>query len=215
MSQPPRGGSATLVLSIIALIVSFASLGYGLSVISGLQSSITSLQGTVSTQQGDINALKQALGTLPIVNQRPITRAITLTWFTDASGQDRFDPPIIIVNQGDIVRVTFISNDTADGHTFEFNLPNGTTWVRLNVSVAGQENFLNGQKFTGPPTGCIQDGRPIACDTTGTIGNLTAVGTFTTSGLQPGIYRFFCLYHQGIGMFGFLLIVPNKGAGGG
>jgi plastocyanin len=33
--------------------------------------------------------------------------------------------------------------------------------------------------------------------------------------LQPGIYRFFCLYHQGMGMYGFLLIVPNKAASGG
>jgi plastocyanin len=127
----------------------------------------------------------------------------------------RFNPPIIIVNQGDTVQVTFISNDTEDGHTFEFNLPNGTTWVRLNASEAGLENFLNEQKFVGPPTGCVINGHPAPCDTSGTIGNLTAVGTFTTSGLQPGIYRFICLYHQGIGMYGFLLIVPNKAASGG
>jgi hypothetical protein len=34
-----------------------------------------------------------------------------------------------------------------------------------------------------------------------TIGPLTA----------PGVYRYFCTYHQDIGMIGFLIVQPNEG----
>ena len=27
----------------------------------------------------------------------------------------------------------------------------------------------------------------------------------------PGVYKYFCFYHQNIGMFGFLVVLPNKG----
>jgi hypothetical protein len=34
-----------------------------------------------------------------------------------------------------------------------------------------------------------------------TLGPLTA----------PGVYRYFCTYHQDIGMIGFLIVQPNEG----
>jgi type II secretory pathway pseudopilin PulG len=38
---------------------------------------------------------------------------------------------------------------------------------------------------------------------------LSATGSFTVT--KPGIYRYFCFYHQSIGMFGWLVVLPNKG----
>jgi hypothetical protein len=44
----------------------------------------------------------------------------------DISGQDRFFPQLIIVNQGDTVNLTFKSNDIDGAHTFTVNTPTGT-----------------------------------------------------------------------------------------
>ena len=38
------------------------------------------------------------------------------------------------------------------------------------------------------------------------IQTTVTLGPFTV----PGIYRYFCTYHQEIGMYGFLIVQPNK-----
>ena len=65
---------------------------------------------------------------------------------TGNSAQDRFNPNVITINQGDTVHITFEDNDT-DGHTFEVLLPTGL--FVLNNSLAGETNHLTMDTFAG------------------------------------------------------------------
>jgi plastocyanin len=109
--------------------------------------------------------------------------------------------------------MTFEDNDT-DGHTFEVLLPTGL--FILNNSLAGETNHLTLATFAGNATGCMVDGQGVPCNTTGscTVGitacNVTSSGTFGPVTV-PGVYRFFCIYHQALGMYGFLIVLPNRG----
>ena len=151
---------------------------------------------------------------VPVVDQTPTTRIILLSWEnTGNTGQDRFNPDVIVINQGDTVFITFEDNDT-DGHTFEVLLPTGL--FVLNNSLVGETNHLTLQNFTTPADGCMVNGQGVPCNTTGscsvgiTACNVTSSGTFGPVDV-PGDYRFFCLYHQALGMYGFLIVLPNAG----
>jgi plastocyanin len=158
--------------------------------------------------------LQQEISSLPAVDQTPTTRVIQLSWEnTGNTGQDRFVPNVITINQGDSVHITFEDNDT-DGHTFEILLPTGL--FVLNNSLAGETNHLTLATFAGNATGCMINGQSVPCNTTGncnaafTACNVTSSGTFGPVTV-PGVYRYFCLYHQALGMFGFLIVLPNRG----
>jgi len=111
-------------------------------------------QATVSSQPSG------GLGQLPVMNQPPTTREIWLQWEETQSGQDRFYPNFIVVNQGDTVKLTFINNDTVI-HNFVIGAPYS---VDVNASVPGLYNDLTGAKVTGPATnnspGVMVTGRP-------------------------------------------------------
>ncbi len=141
---------------------------------------------------------------LPVVNQPPVLRSLIVEWTMYASGQDKFVPDLIAINQGDTVNLVFISNDT-DAHTFSISLPTG--FFQINASGPGFTNSRTGKNFTTPATGCFSNGNAVACNTKGTVGSLVATGTFTVN--EPGICEFTCVYHPP--MFGFLLVVPNAG----
>lgn len=139
---------------------------------------------------------------LPVVNQQPTARSIIIEWTMYESGQDKFVPDIIVINQGDSVVLTFINNDT-DAHTFSMALPTG--FFQLNASVTGITNPLTGKNFTTRATGCYAEGKEVPCDAKGRVGSLVATGTFSVN--KPGIYEFTCVYHPP--MFGFLVVLPN------
>jgi hypothetical protein len=82
---------------------------------------------------------------------------------------------------------------------------------QVNMSQAGLDNFITGGSFKGPATNCMVGGAPVSCAGMehGPIGNMTGMVTFTPT--VPGLYRFFCYYHQSIGMFGVLVVLPNAG----
>ena len=192
MSQPqstPSNSRTALVVAVIALVLAAAGLGY------------TAYLGVFS--------IPNQFSTFPSVNERFQTWNITIDWATYNSGKDRFSPQYITIAQGDTVNLQFMSNDTGDGHTFTVRLPTtGSGSFQLNNSMAGLRNFLTGNLFTGAATGCSdQNGSPVTCKTSGTIGNLTATGSFTIA--TPGLYRFRCVYHEKLGMFGFLVVLPN------
>jgi len=144
------------------------------------------------------------VGSLPVVNQPPTVRHIIVEWTTYASGQDKFEPDLIVINQGDTVNLTFISNDT-DAHTLTMNLPTG--FFQLNASAPGLTNPHTAKNFTTSASGCFIDSKPIPCDTKGKIGSLVSSGMFTVS--EPGIYEYTCVYHPP--MFGYLIVLPNEG----
>jgi plastocyanin len=201
-------GTTALAVAIVALIVALAGFAIPLMVPYSASSS------QVTTLQGQVSELQQEYGTLPVVDQVPTTRIILESWQnTGNTGQDRFNPNVIVINQGDTVHITFEDNDT-DGHTFEVLLPTGL--FVLNNSLAGETNHLTLATFAGNATGCMVNGQGVACNTTGscTVGitacNVTSSGTFGPVTV-PGVYRFFCLYHQALGMYGFLIVLPNRG----
>jgi plastocyanin len=132
------------------------------------------------------------------VNQPPVVRDVTLTWTKDLSLQDRFFGGPIVVNQGDTVRITFISNDTVV-HTFTLGPPYD---FQINASLPGLVNDLTLENFTTPALnnspGVIVSGSPP---------NVFATGSFVAK--YVGIYSYVCVYHVNIGMFGFLVVLPN------
>lgn len=137
---------------------------------------------------------------LPTMNQAPGTREIWIQWEKTQSGLDRFDPSFIIVNQGDTVKLTFINNDTVI-HNFVVGAPYD---IDVNASVPGLFNDLTGQKVTTPATN-----NSPGVTVTGTPGSVIARYTFVAK--YPGIYEFVCTYHITIGMFGYLVVLPNAG----
>ena len=201
-------GTTALAVAIVALIVALA--GFAIPLI--IPSSASSNQ--VNVLQSQVGQLQQQMSNLPVVDQIPTTRIILLSWSnTNNAGQDRFNPNVITINQGDSVFVTFEDNDT-DGHTFEVLLPTGL--FVLNNTLAGETNHLTGANFTGNATGCMVNGQGVPCNTSGSCApdlsacNVTSSGSFGPVTV-PGVYRFFCLYHQALGMYGFLIVLPNRG----
>ncbi|HZD13121.1 MAG TPA: plastocyanin/azurin family copper-binding protein, partial [Candidatus Binatus sp.] len=150
----------------------------------------------------------------------------TIDWVnTFNSGLDRFAPEYIVINQGDTVNLSFISNDT-DAHTFTMQLPTGI--FQLNDSIAGQTNFLTGTTFAGNATGCQVDNSAVSCnlapysrcvDGTGAkvacnAGSVNHSLVFTKGSFTvrvAGTYQFYCVYHKAKGMFGYLIVLPNAG----
>jgi plastocyanin len=214
----PKGFGLSLAVAVIAIFlavgaISFAYLGSNTQ-ISNLQSEVSSLQSA----QGKVPT------NLALVNQTVATRSIKIQWeqFPRDISQDRFFPDFITVNQGDTLDITFLQNDTGDAHTFTITVPttdsgcsNGCEY-QLNESQPGLHNFLQNEALiTTAANNCIVGGQPVPCTqllaggTGGTIGNISGHISFTVT--VPGIYRFFCYYHQGIGMFGWLVVLPNEG----
>lgn len=199
--------TTALAVAVVAIIVALAA--FAIPLISPYNAS----SDQVTALQSQVNQMQQQINSLPVVDETPTTRVILLDWQnTGNSGQDRFNPNIMTINQGDTVALTFEDNDT-DGHTFEVLLPTGL--VVLNNSLPGEINHLTLATFTGPATGCMLNGQSVACNTTGNCNsavsacNVTSHVQFTVN--QPGVYRYFCLYHQALGMFGFLVVLPNRG----
>ena len=103
-----------------------------------------------------------------------------------------------MVNQGDTVKLTFINNDTVM-HNFVIGAPYN---INVNASVPGLYNDLTGAKVTTPATN-----NSPGVVVTGTPGNVTARYTFVAQ--YAGIYEFVCTYHVTVGMFGYLVVLPN------
>lgn len=133
------------------------------------------------------------------MNQTPTTRNIIVDWMKTQSGQDRFYPEFIVVNQGDTVNLTFINNDTV-GHDFVIAAPYN---IVVNATVPGLYNDLTLQKFTTPALnnspGVVVSGSP---------GNVSATYSFVAK--YQGIYEYVCTYHIQVGMIGYLVVLPNQ-----
>ena len=120
-----------LIVAVIALILGISAIGYA----AYLQSQVGSAQSAASS--------------IPKINQPVKTWNITMEWTnTVSSGQDRFNPQFLTIAQGDTVRITFLSNDTADGHTFTIQLPTGI--FQLNDSLPGQEKEIKDDTHFNP-----------------------------------------------------------------
>jgi plastocyanin len=236
----PKGYGVSIAVALVALFLAVASIGFAYV---GTSGPVSSLQGQVSTIQSELSTIG---GTLPGVNQQPITRNLFIEWeATLPSLQDRWLPQVIIVNQGDTLNLYLESNDTDGAHTWTIEAPTGPNGAlqltQVNVSAMGQWKYFPpaeagpqfGTEITGPLTGCVTMDQNVTCDTVGGCSiNSAPIGPCTGSFLLqpgqseiasihatvtlgplkvPGVYKYFCFYHQNIGMFGFLVVLPNKG----
>src|SRR3989441_7622926 len=206
----------TAIGVVVVLLIATAAIGY-FSVVPGgqitsLQNQVTSLQSQIRAQnsswQDRVNKLQREIVTLNstlgsyAVNQFPIVRDVTLTWTKDLSLQDRFFGGPVVVNQGDTVRVTFISNDTVT-HTFTLGPPYD---FQINASLPGLVNDLTLKTFATPATN-----NSPGVIVSGSRGNVSATGSFVAK--YVGVYSYVCIYHVNIGMFGFLVVLPNLAYG--
>ncbi len=131
--------------------------------------------------------------------QTATTRNVLIEWTKNLSGQDRFYPDFIIVNQGDTVALTFINNDTVV-HDFVMGPPYN---IVVNASVPGLHDDVTGQLITTPATrnspGVVVSGTP---------GNVSATYSFVAN--YAGIFEYVCTYHVQVGMIGYLVVLaPN------
>ena len=145
-----------------------------------------------------LNNLQAELATIPAVSQTPADRNLMVEWTMDAAGLDGFSPTFLVVNQGDAVHLTFINNDTEDGHTF--TLITRPYNFQINLTAPGQVNSLNGLTFTTPPTSNSAGG-----NVAGQAGSLIGAGSFVAT--TAGVYKYVRVYHQF--MVGYLVVLPN------
>ncbi len=198
----------SIILVVILSVVAFAYIGTSLvdsSQIQSMQNQLNSIESrfgsNVTSIQHNVSSLQGKLSSLPVLNQKPVTRNVLVEW-TNAlnSKQDRFFLPTITVNQGDTIHITFISNDT-DAHTFTLESPYD---FQINATVPGTRDFLRNET---PFTTNATNNSP-GVKVSGTPGNLTATGSFVAK--YSGIYEYFCIYHVQLGMFGYLIVLPNS-----
>jgi len=198
-------GSAEIVGIGVIIIFAMAAVVYLDTLPSGSNSTLTSeiqtLQSEVSQLSHNDSLLSAKLSSLPEVNQAPQTRHIRIEWSnTENAGQDRFFESTIVVNQGDNVSITFIANDT-DAHTFTLESPYD---FQINGTVPGTRDYLkNETPFTTPATNNSPGVRIY-----GAPGNVTGTGSFIAR--YAGIFEYFCIYHVALGMFGYLIVLPNE-----
>jgi plastocyanin len=188
----------------LIIILAIAAVGYIDTLPSGSTSSFSSeiqtLQNEVSQLSHNDTLLSSKLSSLPEVNQAPQTRNIRIEWSnTENAGQDRFFESTIVVDQGDNVSITFIANDT-DAHTFTLESPYD---FQINGTVPGTLDYL---KSETPFTTTATNNSP-GVRVGGTPGNVTGTGSFIAK--YAGIFEYFCIYHVALGMFGYLIVLPN------
>lgn len=202
MSQNLRSGFGTIAatsLVLIAIIAMVGTVAIAQVVVSG-QQGLTRTSTEITTISSVVSSTSSKDPPLALVDQTPQTRHFVVDWSnTDSSGQDRFNPPSMTVNQGDTIEITFLANDT-DAHTFTLGAPYN---FQINDTVPGTVNHLTNQTFTTTATN-----NSPGVTVSGTPGNITGKGSFVAK--SAGIYEYFCVYHVALGMFGYLIVLPNQ-----
>lgn len=173
MSQPAAmggGGGATtgtvwaaIGVAVVAILLAVASLSIAFSA----QSAANSASNSASQANSGIAAIN---GTISNSGIKPTTIAFKVDWCnTDNTGEDRFCPNELVVNQGDVVQIMFIHNDT-DVHTF--TLDTSPYFFQINDSTTMMHNFINNLSISGN------------CSNTGTIAQQSAgiSGVYCVSG---------------------------------
>lgn len=210
-----RSALSSAGTALIVMVVILAIMGLAYVDLAGTTSSTQSSQASeIASLQRQLNALNSSVASstsklnsvlagyekaLPLMDQAPAVRHVRIEWAEYQSGQDRFNSPLIVVNQGDTVDITYISNDT-DAHTITIGPPYN---FQINGSVPGTQDFLrNEMSFSTPPThnspGVVVSGKS---------GAVSGVGSFVAA--YAGIYEYYCVYHVQLGMFGYLVVLPN------
>lgn len=205
--KPRRGiGAAGTSLIVLIIVASVFIIVYVDSVQSN-SDQLLKLETQLQQLTADQSTLKASLATLnkslPVMNQAPTVRTIWETWYlAPEAHQDRFDPSIITVNQGDKVKLTLIDNDTV-AHDLVIGPPYD---IVINATVPGLVNDLTGHVFDGP---AVNNSPGVVV--TGTPGSVSAAFSFVAK--YAGVFEFVCTYHAQVGMIGYLVVLPNLAYG--
>jgi plastocyanin len=183
--------SVIQVMVVVLILAAMAPSTYAYSLTQG--SSSFTRPTSILTPTASVNFANSSVP----VNQTSTTREIIIEWMETQSGQDRFYPDFIIVNQWDTVDLTFINNDTV-AHDIVIGPPYN---ILVNASVPGLLNDVTGQEFTTP---ALNNSPGVVV--TGTPGNVSATYSFVAK--YAGIYEFVCTYHIQVGMMGYLVVLP-------
>lgn len=155
---------AAIAVAVVAILLAIGSLSIAFSA----QASANSASTQAAQANNGLSALN---GTLANAGIAPTTVAFKVDWCnTDNAVQDRFCPNELIANQGDLVQIMFIHNDT-DVHTFTMS---GAYSFQINDSETMMHNFLNNLSLNGP---CLNSG-------TYAQESATTSGVYCVSGLS-------------------------------
>jgi plastocyanin len=200
----PGDSDTRFAIIFVAVVLAFSAISLGF---------IGVIQTDRAQIQPQLDNLKSALSTLqanprqnialPVMNQTTTIRAILMTWYLSPQAhQDRFDPSFPVVNQGDIIQLTLIDNDTV-GHDLVIGPPYN---IVVNATVPGLINDLTGQNFT---TNATNNSPGVVV--TGSVGKVSATYSFVAK--YAGVFEFVCTYHAQVGMIGYLVVLPNAAYG--
>lgn len=190
--------TATTAVVILILALAVVTIVY-VDTSQGNSDQISSIQSIVQNLTRSSSTVSSSSVELPVMNQPPTVRTVRETWYLSPSAhQDRFNPDFIVVNQGDMVHLTLIDNDTV-AHNFVVGPPYN---ILVNATVPGLINDLTKQVFK---TNATNDSPGVLVK--GTPGNVSATYSFVAA--YAGIYEFVCTYHVEVGMFGYLVVLPN------
>jgi plastocyanin len=171
--------TGNLTIAILLIVMIFSSVAY------------LELQALVSAPTAKSSGLGIAVP--------PTTVFIKLEWAPQVSGQDRFFPDTIVVDQGDNISILFEANDS-DAHTFTLGPPYN---FQMNLSGPGLTDYLTNTNFTTPSTGNSPDVQIL----NDTPLFLTGQGWFIAK--YAGMFEYYCVYHLALGMFGYITVLPN------
>ena len=228
-------GRTALALGVVALIIGASALGYAVYVgLSQLPSELSAATVNVpcSTSQPCADKTIRIDWTLDNTDQDRFNPQ----YITVVQGDNL---TIILITNDTTDAHTFTINLGLRGFSSSTLFQLNNSWTGLSSGgfiTPGTPGYnLN---FTGKPDGCMDNnGNTVACNTqkmddsanggTGpngdcnnylenpptssappcdlwSIGYLGVVNT-------PGVYKFFCFYHQKGGMFGYITVLPNRG----
>ena len=201
-----RRGITTVEGGLVALVLIFGTMAFAyLGVVRTNSAELSSLQAAIAANTATVTTTVRSsaainLTALPVMNQTNTIRQIRETWYLSReAAQDRFDPSTIVVNQGDTVDLTLIDNDTV-AHDLVIGPPYN---IVVNATVPGLVNDITGQTFT---TNASNNSPGVVVS--GTPGNVSATYSFVAK--YAGIFEFVCTYHAGVGMIGYLTVLPDS-----
>ena len=237
---PPKGFGLSLAVAVVALFVAVAAVGFAYvgasSPVNTLQSQVSTIQSELSTVGGTLPGVNQQPQTRNIIVEWEATLPSTQDrWLPQVLIVNQGDTINLYVesNDTDGAHTWTIEAPTGPGGALQE--------TQLNVSAVGQWKYfppresgpMYGMEVKSPASGCVTMNQNVSCNTVGGCSiNGGPIGPCTGSWMLqsnqteiasihasvtfgpltvPGIYRYFCFYHQDIGMLGYLLVLPNKG----
>jgi plastocyanin len=225
---------ATVAIFVAVAAVAFSYVGTN-STVTSLQGQVSTLQSEMQTIGGSVPGIDQPPQTRNITLEWGMLISTQDRFFPQVITVNQGDTINLLFEVNDTDGGHTFSIDAPTGPSGALQL------TQLNSSWPGQWLYFPprqagpqfGTEVTGAPTGCMTMGQSVPCNTVGgcsinggaytnCIGswmlksNQTEIASLHASVTfgplrAPGVYRYFCNYHQDIGMIGYLVVLPNKG----